>query len=836
MNVQRKLLLLLCVLPLITDYSKAQDAIAISSDPGIDLHIALIWEPVPNAVKYNIYRRNAGDITYQTTPINAIPVQAVTDCGGLRSLLINGVDSTDWNLLAQGLSENNIMFNPCDLSAVPVLSERYRRKKALAKSSLPIAIASGWGYRDNSVTDGEEYSYRIVALNAANIFIGTAADNLGVTAGTFAMLSAPANIDAEAGDDAVLVTWKNVLGAVGYILERAASPSGEFHRVNESTYAVLIKNKLNGDTIVPAATGMIDYQRYGEFLGKDTVHEVEGRDISGPSNGKSYYYRVRAIDLFKRPGNISGITGPATPIDSTPPSVPLEILTTSDNTTGHVTVRWTQVVRNIDGYWERPDSSVRYRVFRFTNSGNPETTPSTYLGEVATIKGLRSRDTIDTDPGLRSVYGNRTWWYRIRAVDNAQNHSQWSVASSAVVKDISPPDLVRNLTTEGHEDHISLRWSPNTEPDISSYLIYRSLCHLGSWIECQPPGKRDSACIEWLAYGASLNNNSEEETDLMKHELNDSLPCPCSGTFVFLGEITGDSIERAIGTGSYFYEDHTIPAGSPLCYAYWAKAKDSSENVSGAFPIPTEDEQNEIACDRLRDRTPPEKAIISGLFAHPDQIRVEWIGPPTQDTRAYHVYRALGTDPATEPVIGEYTWVGGMTVELPPVLPQVLTHPYQPTTITSCDNVSVQSTPWMSEGYFEDKTVKPKLTYWYRVVGIDYDGNETPLDSAMAISTFTFSNKTPDPPQLDTPTIDADNCGVNLTWSPEYNSSEHIGFIVYRSYEADGQYVPIVISPMKGNSYTDKNVVSGQVYWYRIAVLMSNGRLSPLSTRQSISP
>jgi hypothetical protein len=360
--------------------------------------------------------------------------------------------------------------------------------------------------------------------------------------------------------------------------------------------------------------------------------------------------------------------------------------------------------------------------------------------------------------------------------------------------------------------------------------------------------RQKDTCKQWQSYDPSKFFEQKDGTQTSGNKETQAagattgippgtkLPCPCSGPFVFLGEITKDSVDRAITAGNFFFNDRTIPAGSPLCYAYWIKAKDSSDNLSGDFPIPSPAEQAQIKCERLRDRTPPENAIISGLFAQAEQIRVEWIGPPTQDTRAYHVYRAEGTNPAIEPSSGAYSWVGGMTVELPPTMPVVLTSPYTPPGLATCDKISVMATPWMSQGFFEDKSIKPKLTYWYKVVGIDYDGNETPLDRAAAISTFSFTRTAPDAPVITTIDKIAEPCSVVVNWSPVFDASKHVGFIVYRSSSAAGPFIPVVVSPVKGNSFTDTNVVRGQTYWYATAVLMLNGRLSSLSTAKSITP
>lgn len=843
MTIAKKFVLSAVALLTAASNIQAQNAVAVSSNPGPGLHVALNWAPFSGAVKYNIFRKNEGVANYPATPINATPVQVLSNCVTIRSILITSPDSTEWKMVARALSGPGPgLFNPCSVNTLVAGSDKHKRLQALAKSSMPVAIVAGLGYKDNTVVNGTSYRYRIVALNAGNTVVGTVANDLLVTAGVFVALTPPASVITEAGDDAVLVRWDDVPGAAGFMVERAPAPMGPFIRVNESHYAAEVRNHLNGDTLIPSSNGMIDYKRYTVVLGKDSTHIVNGIPVGGPKNNSNYYYRVSTLDLFMRAGSASAVSGPVTPRDSTAPSVPMDLNAVSNDVLGHVTVSWQQVVKDMNGHWEYPDSTIKYRLYRFTSTENPLTTPSTYLGELPTVKGLKTRDFTDTDPLLRSAFGNKTWWYRLRAIDQATNLSQWSSAVSAIVKDITKPDIVKNVETKGFEEYISVKWKPNTEPDVASYMVYRSLCHLGSWVDCA----KQKECREWQNYDPEKEDpkdgrkpstaNPDQPSGATTGAPKTLLPCPCSGPFVFLGEITKDSVDRAISKGNFYFNDRTIPAGSPLCYAYWIKAKDSSDNQSGSFPIPSVAEQAQIKCERLRDRTPPENAIISGLFAQAEQVRVEWIGPPTQDTRAYHVYRAEGTDPKDEPNSAAYTWVGGMTVELPPAMPVVLASPYVPPGLATCDKISVQSTPWMSQGYFEDKTIKPKLTYWYKVVGIDYDGNETPLDKAAAISTFGFTRKLPSAPVIDAIDKQAEPCAVILKWSPGFNGAEQVGFIVYRSNAAAGPFIPVVVSPVTGNSYTDVNVVKGQTYWYAVAVLMKNGRLSPMSVVKSITP
>lgn len=842
MTIAKKILLSIVVLLTAVVTVQAQNAVAISSNPGPGLHVALNWTPHSTGVRYNIFRKNDGAASYPALPLNATPIRIETVCAKIRTLLITSPDSTDWKIVAKSLSDS-FLFNPCTISSLSHSSEKYDRLLLLARSSMPIAMAAGLGYKDNTVVNGSSYRYKIVALNASNAVVGPVATDLLVTAGLFVAMTPPTSVFTEPGDDAVLVRWTDVTGAAGFLVERAPAAIGPYQRVNESHFAALVTKHLNNDTLIPSSRALLDYKRYTLVLGKDSTHLVNGIPIGGPKNNNNYYYRVSTLDLFMRPGAASAVAGPVTPRDSTDPSAPLDLSTTTDDVLGQVTVRWQQVVRDINGHWEYPDSTIKYRLYRFANSENPYTTPSTYLGELPTIGGLRSREFTDTDPSLRSAFGNKTWWYRLRSIDQSTNISQWSSAVSAIVKDITKPGIVKNLTTIGYEDYISVKWQPNSEPDIASYMVYRSLCHLGSWVDCS---KQKDTCKQWQNYDPS--RSSEEVTGAISLTHVDlpaaapsatgrgtKLPCPCSGPFVFLGEITKDSVDRAISAGNFFFNDRTIPAGSPLCYAYWIKAKDSSDNLSGSFPIPSAAEVLQIKCERLRDRTPPENAIISALFAQAEQIRIEWIGPPTQDTRAYHVYRAEGTNPAVEPGGGAYSWVGGMTVELPPTMPVVLTSPYTAPGLATCDKISVMATPWMSQGFFEDKNISPKLTYWYKVVGIDYDGNETPLGRAAAISTFSFTRIAPDAPVI-TVTKQADPCAAVIKWSPTFDASKHTGFIVYRSSSSAGPFIPIVVSPVKDNVFVDTNVVKGQTYWYATALLMLNGRLSALSVAKSVTP
>ena len=792
---------------------KAQsNAISISSNPGPGLHITLNWDRAIGASGYNIYRKESLGDPYPTTPINAHPVQPASNCFVIRQLLLIP-DSTSWKLVARALADST-PFNPCLLNTIPIDSPRYKKLRLLARKNLQIAQAMGLAYNDAAVLNGKTYYYKIVALNGANLEIGVVATDLTVTAGVFTLPPPPSGVVAEAGDGEILLRWNDVSGAAGYKILRAFKKSIlPYYPVNESDFSVRLTHKLNGDTLIPATEGFLDFSRW-DSAGNPIPHTVKGLSIGGPVNGVQYYYKIQAIDLFDRVGTASSIVS-ATPQDKTPPSVPGNITIAPDNINGTMGVRWRHVTLDVNGRLESPPVN-HYELYRYENADNPDSIPGVlvYTNIPGPAKGVLGLDTTDKSPNLRKKFGDKTWYYRLRAMDAAGNKSRFSAAFQGTIQDNTPPDIVHHVATVGYEDRIELKWDLNTEPDMQGYMIYRSLCHLGKWVDCKAA---NDSCRQYYT-----GNSYEKGVKT----------CPCSGPFVFLGEISQDSATRAQTLSHFFYSDRSIPAGSPLCYAYWVKAKDKSGNLSGNFPIPSLQEQAEIKCERLRDKTPPEPALISGLFALDHQIKVEWVGPPTQDTRAFHVYRAQGVLPQKEPPLSEFKWVGGMTVERPPLVPMPMSKPYTPPGTAPCEFIPVQADEYMSKGYFIDTKVQPKISYWYRVVGIDYDGNEGLLGKAAPISTFTFARRLAPAPVVESIVSVKDTCGLLISWSPSYNAGEEDGFIIYKSAQPSGKYTPLG-SPIKGNTFLDKEVVKGTQYWYQLSSLSKNGRVSLLSSPQS---
>jgi fibronectin type 3 domain-containing protein/chitodextrinase len=574
---------------------------------------------------------------------------------------------------------------------------------------------------------------------------------------------------------------------------RARQQSGPYRRVNDTRVTSRSTKDLTGQSFPTPRPAFLDYQRFTE-AGDTTTHTVNGQKIDGPFNGTQYFYKVAAANLLGAVVSPRSNAVPATPVDSTAPSTPQSVRVSANNATDELEIEWTAVAEDVEGRVEvqglRGYEVLRYRTPNDRDSGTP----------IATVPHPANRtlvDTVDADPTLRSQYGEKTFYYRIRTVDAAGNESALSATGSGYLEDVTPPSPPTNVTPEGADSSITIEWDPVSAPDRDEYVVYRSRCHYGNWVPCD----REGMDLRPKVRGADA----------------------CSGSFREIGRVSQAEAEEMISQGTRpSFRDTTMSAGSPLCYAYLVKAKDSSQNESGGWP-PTYTERQNIHCERLQETVPPEPAVITGLKARANAIRIEWIGPPVQDVAAYHVYRSDTED-------GSYQFVGGQTVGTTSAGVQRLSSPYQPPSTPPCQRIPVESWEHMSTGHFRDTTAAPNTEYWYRVVGIDQRGNQVDPDEAAPASTFTFSTETPGRPTLQS-VQDASGCTIDMKWTPAFDSTAHDGFAVFRSRAQGGSYRQV--SPVvEGNTFTDDGAACNVSYWYKVVALSPDGHYSPLSAPQ----
>ncbi len=776
-------------------------AVSDSAGVGIKAMVLLVWTEVKDADGFNLYRKESASAEYPKSPINSTPIRILSDCEAIKAILPIG--SEEWvqlsKLIKAGVTGRSSQkskipeamriksYTPCDISSVDKRSEAWRQIQLLAQRYYKVAMLIGQGYIDKPLTTGSTYWYQIKAVRGSREVV--LASDIRVVAGVPTLLPAPANVQVMAGDARVMITWDSVANAIGYDVFRRRVP-GLLPpiKVNEGVVTTLLTHDLNGDTIAAPRYGMVDFQRYNE-AGYPTTHEVDGVAVSGPSNGLQYQYQVSARNLLGTPGMRSAFSATVKPEDKTPPGLPTDLKVEAVGQKLKIT--WSQVTLDQMSHVE-VGGIKGYDIYRAESVSE---IPTTRLNPaIIPQPSLPSQQVeyVDSDPAIISRYGEKEYYYRIRCYDMNNNAGAISAAASGHVPDIYPPDPPKNVAAEGRRNYIRIFWELNSEPDIESYRIYRSLCHNGHWL---PP----------------------------EEEKRTGVDC---GPFVLISEITHLAAQdSAAKYGRPCFNDLTVPAGSPICYAYWVKAKDKSQNQSGSWPNPHPVNEKTV-CQRLRDETPPPTPIVSALQARDEKIYIEWIAAPCQDLGAFHIYRS-------EQENGTYRWIGGVSVEEPPASPVYLSAPYRPTTPCGCDSIPLVPHEGMKAGSFIDKTALSNTIYWYRVTSVDQNGNELDPQQSVPYSTFTFKAVGDAKPVIKLPINKVTSgCGLELQWTPVFDASEHMGFVVFRSNSETGVYRQI--SPIiKANSYIDTAINAKVTYWYKVQAYDSLGRPSQLSAAAS---
>jgi hypothetical protein len=789
--------------------SPAQDLEG-ATKPAPDGRVLLMWgvDTTGNVpFRFNVYRKPAASPTYPAAPLNSIPIGPVTDTTQFSRIIPRG--SVDWNLISSALADTvgpghsvQPLANVYSIASLPRASWQWRRVQAIAAAKPAVALVMGEALVDSQVVSGTAYRYRLIRVGPGNTErppLG--ANELTITSGLPGAIPVPANLRIVIGDAKLQLLWnKPASGFSGYDVVRSTNPFGPFRRVNDVESSADLTLNIDSVAVSPVANGFTDYERW-DSSGNPSPRTVPGNPLpfTGPANGVHYWYKVLLKDLLGNQGPLSAAVA-GTPVDRTPPAAPADIFVDPVESRNGFRIRWTRVRLDVDGHRENVAS---YTVYRYAQGQNP------LLGAVVAVPVVPQVDTLiidtlDTSPGLRSACYDSTLFFRVEARDLSGNVSRRSIAVGAALKDTTRPAIVKGTTAEGFDNYIRVKWELNTDCGVDQYLIYRALCDRGKWYPCPP--KRSAAG----AGPAPPESSTGKGRD-------------CGGPFVLVGTVQA-SVAKTLGNIPYF-DDHSVPAGSPLCYAYVVKAQDHSQNISGWFPVPLSPPER-IVCEHLRDRTPPEPAIVSGLFARDDSIQVDYIGPPIQDIAAYHVYRSDSGQ------FGNYHWVGGMTVVPPPGTGVRLLAPYKPPPEITCGGIPLVSNPYMSAGTFFDRTVERKHIYWYKVLGIDQSGNESPGDSALAISTFTFATNRETPPQIVSVTATDNPCALTLSWTPAYDTNFVKGFFVFRSTSVAGQYYQLE-GVQRRNKFSDPKVERNTAYFYRVVALRKDGMLTAMSDPMS---
>lgn len=223
------------------------------------------------------------------------------------------------------------------------------------------------------------------------------------------------------------------------------------------------------DAAVDTCTSVAYYKVYGKLASAPSYSVLSmptGLSYihSNLAVGTTYQYYVTAVDAV---GLETAVADPSavsiratTLLDATPPTVPTGVTAVYINGNTQVQVDW--------GLSTDADSGVHYYEIQKK------------LGDGAFFETITTLNHPTAQYIDNQVYPGNAIYYRVRAVDNVANASDWSVIATANVStDTTPPSVPSNLQgTALSTTSIYLAWNPSTDntggSGMRSYKVYRN--------------------------------------------------------------------------------------------------------------------------------------------------------------------------------------------------------------------------------------------------------------------------------------------------------------------------------------------------------------------------
>jgi len=191
--------------------------------------------------------------------------------------------------------------------------------------------------------------------------------------------------------------------------------------------------------------------------------------LAGLTAGTTYYIAIRAIDKVGNEALNNNVASAMPREDTTPPAAVTDLSAETWTGQGEIQLTWT--APGDDG-WNNPISGGKYGVKWSTYSSFDWDGPSNFDLEWAT----------STSPGIAEIKvitgltGGTTYYFRIWTRDEVPtNWSDLSNGATAWAQVVSlAPESPTGLVAEAGNRKVTLTWTPNTEPDMKSYWVYRS--------------------------------------------------------------------------------------------------------------------------------------------------------------------------------------------------------------------------------------------------------------------------------------------------------------------------------------------------------------------------
>ncbi|MBD3228496.1 MAG: hypothetical protein GF329_09935, partial [Candidatus Lokiarchaeota archaeon] len=506
------------------------------------------------------------------------------------------------------------------------------------------------------------------------------------------------------------------------------------------------------------------------------------------TDGTTYYYKITAIDDGGPNQNEGTPSDQAsgTPADTVAP--------------GNVTGLQVSVVKSgnkLNLEWNAASGDVvNYRIYRNSTS--------TQFTLIYTTSNTWYNDTGLTD--------GETYWYKVAAIDEVPNEGFNSSIQSGIPNDSVKPNQVTGLIvinpTTGNQ--LDLSWNSNNDSDLIGYTVYRNTS-ISSFIKITDTSNnwyndtsvsdgityyyKISAYDEVPNYGENSTANSGTSTDEIAPEkiTNLDVSNPHTGNTLEISwtasaandflhyriyrdttsgftPSTGNNIINLTGSNNNSYIDTALTDG--IQYYYRVSAVDDNYNEGEIS-----DEKNGTS-----DNTVP-PAKVTGL-----QVIV------VSDTQLDIIWT-----PNTEPDLDLY------------MLYNSTTQGFVPSSSNWMANVS------KSYNYYNDTSVSPGITYYYRIKAVDTANNVGDAsDEVGGTPGGTPPSKVKNLKILRV----AEGNALNIQWDKNITETDVLKYNVYRSITPGFSIGPsyLIASPFD-NYYNDSGLTDGTTYYYRVTAV-----------------
>ena len=248
----------------------------------------------------------------------------------------------------------------------------------------------------------------------------------------------PQGLTAKPGVDRILLTWQPVVAKdlAGYALFRAPRSDGEYEFISQ-----------NGDTTSQSriTTGMTSFIDSLEFAGSPDL------------GGKTFYYRVAAVNTRNVHSERSGFVGAKVLADEVGPGAPMNLAAVAvEDSSDQVRLSWDAPRLDADG--GDLTGLAGYAVLRSEGAGASFAVVDTVGAEVRSY----------VDRGLEELRG---YGYAVVGFDGSGNVGTLSAPVLVKTGGIAAPSGLRAV---GEIGRVLLEWEASPETDLRGYNVYRS--------------------------------------------------------------------------------------------------------------------------------------------------------------------------------------------------------------------------------------------------------------------------------------------------------------------------------------------------------------------------